>query len=312
MKFILYGNHSISYTSESHHALSLEALGHTVIRLQETTVTTEEVLRQSLDSDGLIWIHSHGFINQGNISMLSVLQTLKERNIPTMAYHLDLYMGLERWKEYEGGTYFKVQHFFTVDKLMAEWLNGNTETKGHYLPAGVLESETYVLDMQKKYDVVFVGSRGYHPEWPYRSKLIDWLRATYKDRFYHFGNDGLGVKRGRELNEVYAQSRVIVGDTLCPGFTYPWYFSDRVFETLGRGGFIIHPYIYGIENLFNINTELITYTYNNFRELKQKIDFFIENEDSRETIRKAGHERVLKEHTYRHRWSSIIKTIYDK
>ena len=310
MRFVLYGNFSVSYCSEQHHALSLEALGHKVIRLQETEITTNEVLEKSLQSNGLIWIHSHGFINKGTLSMERVLDTLREKNIPTIAYHLDLYMGIERWNDYKNSPYLnRLQHFFTVDKLMADWLNKNTTTKGHYLPAGVLHSETYLLDMPKKYDVVFTGSRGYHKEWSYRPKLIDWLRMTYADRFYHFGGDGLGVIRGHELNKLYAQSRIVIGDTLCPNFNYPYYFSDRLFEATGRGAFMIFPYIQGLEDYFR-SEELVTYKYNDFTGLKSTIDYYLENDEKREEIRKRGFERTKKDHTYLKRWEQIIKTIY--
>ena len=314
MRFVLYGNFSVSYCSEQHHALSLEALGHKVIRLQETEITTNEVLEKSLQSNGLIWIHSHGFINKGTLSMERVLDTLREKNIPTIAYHLDLYMGIERWNDYKNSPYLnRLQHFFTVDKLMADWLNKNTTTKGHYLPAGVLHSETYLLDMPKKYDVVFTGSRGYHKEWSYRPKLIDWLRMTYGDRFYHFGGDGLGVVRGHELNQLYAQSKVVIGDTLCPNFDYPWYSSDRLWDCLGRGGFLIYPEIYGLSNYFTNDKEVVYYKYGDFNGLKNKIDYYLDprNEYERETIRKAGHERCKKEGTYYHRWGEIIKTVYN-
>lgn len=310
MKFVLYGNFVVPYCSEVHHAKSLEALGHEIVRLQETEITTERVLSESIDSNGLIWIHSHGFQNKGVRSMASVLETLKKQNIQTIAYHLDLYMGLERFREYQKHDYFKIAHFFTVDKLMADWLNENTQTKGYYLPAGVLSEEVYSLNVPKIYDVIFVGSRGYHPEWPYRPELIDWLQNTYGARFAHFGGDGRGVVRGAELNKLYAQSKVVVGDTLCPGFDYPYYFSDRLFETIGRGGFIIFPYIKGIDQFFELGTELITYTYRDWPQLRAKIDHYLMHEDEREQIRQAGYARVATEHTYMNRWRQIIKILY--
>lgn len=309
MKIVLFGNFSVPYCSEVHHAISLEALGHQVIRLQETQITSDQVLSESLSADMLIWIHSHGFQVKGR-PMNDVLQILKNNNIPTVAYHLDLYMGLQRWQEYQTHDYFKVQHFFTVDRLMAEWLNEHTQTKGHYIPAGVLHEECYDLRLPKQYDVIFVGSRGYHQEWPYRPQLIDWLRNTYGERFHHFGNDGERVVRGLDLNRLYGQTKVVIGDTLCPNFNYPYYFSDRLFETIGRGGFLIYPYIKGIEDVFIRNSEIITYRYGDFVDLKKKIDHYVEDNEAREHIRQAGFDRVQSDHTYLKRWEQILNTIY--
>jgi hypothetical protein len=41
----------------------------------------------------------------------------------------------------------------------------------------------------------------------------------------------------------------------------------------------------------------------------QKIDYYIENNEERETIRFAGHERAKSEHTYKHRWATILKEL---
>lgn len=147
MRIVIYGNFSISYCSENHHAKSLEALGHEVIRLQEQVVTTDEVLLESLMSDVLVWIHTHGWINKGR-PMGEVLEILKRKNIITLAYHLDLYMPLkERWQQYVNDPYFNgLQHFFITDKLHADWFNENTEVKGHYIPAGVYHEECYIAE----------------------------------------------------------------------------------------------------------------------------------------------------------------------
>jgi hypothetical protein len=215
MKFILYGNLSVDYCSEVHHAKSIQALGHEVIGLQETVVPTEQVLAQSLQADALIWIHSHGFNNPGNISMIEVLRKLKQAKVKTLAYHLDLYMPLPRWEDYKNSEYLnELDYFFTVDALMADWLNTNTSCKGVFLPAGVLADECYMLDIPRIKDVVFTGSYYYHPEWSYRPQLIDWLRNTYGDRFTHHGSGGLPNLRGHELNKLYSSSKIVVGDTL--------------------------------------------------------------------------------------------------
>lgn len=327
MKIAFLGNFQVPFTSESHYAKTFEKLGHQVIRLQEPMVTTDRIYQVAMASDMFFWVHTHGWTLKGNRTMSEVLRKLDRHNIPTVAYHLDLYMGLRRWTEYEDHEYFKVKHFFTVDKLMADWLNEKTDTIGHYLPAGVFQDECYIAqkDARFEYDVVFVGSKKYHPEWQYRPQLVNWLEKTYGNRFAHFGNDGKHVVRGDELNRVYASAKVVVGDTLCPDFTYPFYWSDRVYETTGRGGFIIHPQITGIQDQFSTYDfkvddgmfwdaepapiELVTYKYGDMTMLKQRIDYFIKNDAEREQIRIAGHERTKRDHTYTQRLQTIIKTV---
>lgn len=311
MKIIFLGNFQVPFTSESHYAATLEKMGHQVTRVQEPMVTTDRIYQLANDADMFFWVHTHGWELKGFRSMSEVLRKLRGKGIPTVAYHLDLYMGLRRWNEYHDHDYFKVEHFFTVDRLMADWLNENTNTKGHYLPAGVFEAECYIADKDPRFehDVVFVGSKRYHPEWSYRPKLVQWLQDTYGDRFAHYGNDGRGVIRGDELNRLYASAKVVVGDTLCINFDYPEYWSDRIYETTGRGGMIIHPYIKGLETQFVDRKELLFYQYGDFADLKTKIDELIRDDKYRENIRMAGHERTKRDHTYTQRLQSIIDVV---
>lgn len=315
MKLVLYGNGEVSYCTEVAHAKSLQALGHDCEIIQENKVATDTALAGGLKSDCFIWIHSHGFKNPGRMPMEDVLDELKAAGIPTLAFHLDLYQPLPaRWAEYVNSPYMnRLQHFFTVDRLMADWLNANTETKGHYLPAGVLESECYASDQPSAHanDVIFVGSRRYHDLWPWRSQLIDWLQDTYGPRFTHVGGDGpTGTVRGDALNRVYANSKVAVGDSLCVGFNYPHYWSDRATECMGRSGFLIHPFIVGMQNYYRDHEHLRYFTFGDFDGLKTLIDYYLEHDEERELIRKQGHEHVKANHNYTRRWETILETVF--
>ena len=312
---VFLGNFEVPYSSENHHVKSLESLGHTVQKMQEKKASSEAILKAALDSDLFVWVHTHKWQTPGNMSMDEVLNRLKEANIPTMSYHLDLWMGIERQKDLEQDNFYKtIGHFFTVDKLMADWFNENTNVVGHFLTAGVYDKECYVhndynpYDFQ--YDVIFVGSKGYHHEYKYRPELIDFLRKTYGKRFLHVGGDGdTGTIRGDDLNKIYAKSKIAIGDSLNIGFNYPYYTSDRLFESTGRGGFTIYPRIKGLDDYFEDGNEIVFYEHGNLKDLKTKIDYYLLDGLSREKIRLAGHERTKNEHTYVHRWATIMKEL---
>lgn len=310
-QIVFLGNFNVDYSSESHHAKTLEKMGHKVIRLQEGVATSEDILSQARKSDLFVWVHTHGWNTPGRIKMDNVLKQLKIAGIPTMTYHLDLWFGLKRQKDLSKDPVYKdIQHFFTVDSKMAEWFNRKTQVKGHYLPAGVYEKEAYYKPSKKfEHEVIFVGSKKYHAEWKYRTQLIDWLETTYTKRFELWGKDGKGVVRGKNLNQLYSSTKIVVGDTLCPNFNYPNYWSDRVYETLGRGGFIIHPYVSGMEKEFTDREHLVFYEYKNFKQLKELIDYYLEHDDERESIRLAGHELVKNNYTYKNRWEHILKEL---
>ena len=306
-KIVFLGNFRVDYTSESHHAKTLESMGHKVTRLQETEARSDQILKTAIDSDLFIWIHTHGWNTPGKYEMGQVLRTLADYKIPTMTYHLDLWFGLQRQKDLNNHPVYKhIGHFFTVDKKMADWFNQKTKVKGHYLPAGVFDQECILKPADMQRDVLFVGSKQYHKEWQYRPTLVNWLGETYGTNFEHFGTGGKPAVRGLKLNKVYWTTKVVVGDTLCIDFKYPDYWSDRVYETIGRGGFIIHPYIKGMEREFEDKKHLVFYEYGNFKQLKELIDYYIEHDEEREAIRKAGHELVKAKYTYKNRWEYIL------
>lgn len=311
MRIAFYGNFGVDYTSESHHTKSLEDLGHDVVRLQEPRCTSAHIADIACQSDLFVWVHTHGWDTPG---MDEAIALIKRAGVPVITYHLDLYMPIGRWRQYENSPYMRaLDHFFTVDPRMADWLNDHTDVCGHFLPAGVYGRECYISDQPSEHanDVIFVGSKGYHPEWPWRRQLIDWLRSTYGSRFTHVGGDGdTGTLRGDGLNRCYANSKVAVGDTLCVGFNYPGYVSDRLFEASGRGGAQVFPRIVGVDEWFKDGEHLRFFNFGDFDDLKAKIDWMLEHDDEREGIRRAGHELVKSCGTYRHRWETILDTVF--
>lgn len=303
----MLGNKRSDHCSEVHYWKTLTKMGHEVIFLQESEVGVNEIMGNS-NVDCFFWIHTHSWVTPGIDQAISFL---KQKGVVTFGYHLDLYMGLQREPQiHEYVT--KLEHFFTVDKLMADFLNSNTNTKGYYLPAGVFEDECYLEEpdhVKYPHEIIFTGSKRYHPEWSYRPKLIDWLHRAYGSRFAHYGGGGLAGLRGHELNTLYASAKIAIGDTLCRNFDYPFYSSDRLFETSGRGGFLIYPKIKGLEFFYEDKKEVVYYDFNDFDQLKKLIDYYLENNTDREKIRLAGHYRTKEAHTYRHRLKVILDTL---
>lgn len=313
MRIAFIGNFDFSFCTESHHKLTFEKLGHTVIPFQENRTSVDEIMKEAVNCDMLYWTHTHSFKLDTWDNIERMLHQLKILRIPTVGFHLDLWLGLQREKDLHTDPYWQIEHFFTVDPQMAVWLNNNSfYTKGYYLPAGCLEEESYLGTPDKEkypHDIVFTGSMGYHFEYPYRPRLIKWLHDTYGERFAHYGGGGKQGLRGSELNNMYASAKIVIGDTLCKDFKYEGYFSDRAFEVPARGGFMIFPYIKGIEEMYELGKEIVPYEYENFGQLKFLIDYFLENDEDRERIRIAGHERAKKDHTYTNRIKSLIETL---
>ena len=82
MRVTFLGNWSVDYTSESHHAASLEELGVEVVRLQEPKAPWQQILTEAEKSDMFAWIKTHGWDTPG---IENVLSRLKELGIPVVS-----------------------------------------------------------------------------------------------------------------------------------------------------------------------------------------------------------------------------------
>lgn len=327
MRIAYVGNFTQSHCTEVHLAATLESLGHEVIRLQENELPPDTLSAMINSNPWDLFLFTRTW---GNLVTLDHLAQLRERKIPSASYHLDLYVGLAR-KYLHGGLnigevlqtdpFWRTDFVFTPDgdpeSAKVFELNG---VRHYYMKPGVFKSECYMADPQYtlKNDVLFVGGGnrlgepdGYgHPEWPYRDQLIDWLYRQYDVRFTKFGHPQETI-RNEALNQLYADTKVVVGDSVCIDFNHEHYWSDRVYETIGRGGFLIHPYIKGLEEEFTDGETIIFYNYGDFDMLKTKIDYYLEHDEERDRIRLAGHEFVKNHATYNERLTQMLDTVFD-
>jgi len=53
----------------------------------------------------------------------------------------------------------------------------------------------------------------------------------------------------------------------------------------------------------------VFYNHGDLADLKNKIDYYLQHDEERESIRLAGHDRTIDEHTYVHRWATILKEL---
>ncbi len=81
----------------------------------------------------------------------------------------------------------------------------------------------------------------------------------------------------------------------------------RTFETTGCGTFLLTNYTPGLEKIFDIGKEIVIY--NDLNDLDNKVKYYIENDEEREKIAKAGYERSKRDHTYFERSKFIIEVI---
>lgn len=303
-KNILYiGNFRPEHSTENDIRKSFEAIGWTVPQVQEDKMSdgiADMIISTARQYDFILFTRTW----QASDPLWRRILLGVKGICPTVSVHLDLYLGLERGKIVENrqDSFFLSDFVFSADGGHQERFK-EIGINHIFLPPAILKDSVYLGHKRPEYDhdVIFVGAYNYHPEWSYRPKLIDWLKETYGTRFKHYPEKGQSV-RGKDLNDLYASAKVVVGDSTGS----PNYWSDRVPETVGRAGFLIHPEVQGLELQYVPDKHLMTYPVGDFGELQATIEFGLADPAFRDQIRMAGQDHVLREHTYQNRVEFII------
>ncbi len=81
--------------------------------------------------------------------------------------------------------------------------------------------------------------------------------------------------------------------------------KGRVFEIVGSGGFLLTQNADNLYEYFVDGKEIAIF--NNKKELLEKINFYLQNEELRKEIALNGYLRALKEHTYEARFKELFK-----
>jgi spore maturation protein CgeB len=180
-----------------------------------------------------------------------------------------------------------VYHPQVVEPALNKSLDCTIAFIGSYYPArGALLQQLYGLDVR-------VGVWGY-----------DWANATEIKSFPD------GTWRGAGLLSLDA-AKVYNLAKICPNLHHSQTclggLNLRTFEIPAAGGFELVDHVNGIEDLFEIGREMITYrSPEHFREL---VDYYLASPEKRGAIAEQGRIRVLRDHTYEQRLLTMLDVL---
>ena len=230
-------------------------------------------------------------------------------------YHLDRWWGLNfpedrfprgRQNAVYSDPYFRwLDFWFTADPQLDRWKAAGVNAV--WTPPAVSTRWTFDVDpapAKYPFDVAFVGHvDGYHPEDQARRVMLDVLKQRYGRRFGLLGNTHPRIVP-EELNVVYASVPVIVGSSVFAGLDSYW--SDRIPETLGRGGFLIHPDT-DWQDTFIPGQHFETFRPGDWDGLCTLIDQCLEDSERRGRVAAQGAFHVRQEHTYTARLARLLE-----
>jgi hypothetical protein len=279
-------------------ARGLEANGATVDRISEKEFVTshyEEMINENGYDYALF-----AKLKIGAPQRKRVVEYAKEKGVFTTCLVPDLYWGLSREYRIRQDPIFQADLVLTPDGGERDWGKVNHQVFRQAIP----DEFCYIDEPGKQYahDVVFVGAL--NPEYPYRTQLVTNIQKRYKD-FMWYGNTNPDEVRGHSLNKVYASAGVIIGESVYA----PFYWSNRIYETLGRGGFCIHPNIPGLKDEYTPYEHFIPYHHGDFEGLFEIIDYYLKHPEKRKAIGLAAYEHTKKHHTQSVRCKQLLEVL---
>lgn len=313
----------VPYSTENEYLDAYERAGHRALGFQEGSHIVMRKLIDGIrrgDFDFVHWTRTKSLAdNVGNELQWEMLRTAGRCGVPVIGVHLDIWISLPREEQIVTDPYFR-----GVDLLMTadgghqnEWADFNVNHQ--WLLPAISERWLGLGTPRDEYrsKIAFVGNwRGqYHPEAEHRHQLVKWLGNIYGDDVQFWPKRGRHAIRGRELNDLYASVDVVVGDSyLSPGGRYS---SDRIPETAGRGGYLLHPYVEGVNleeaDPFYYLTD--PWEAGDWEMLRRKIDERLADAEPlpdseyEQSIRAVGVNEVSTRHTYTHRVAEIVDAV---
>jgi spore maturation protein CgeB len=249
----------------------------------------------------------------------NTLLRIKE-SVKTTAYFFD-----DPWRKKYADYWRKYFHYSTTPDYYA-WQKYLSEGKENivYSPFGFNEDIYRKMDLEKKYDVTFVGGFS-----PYRKWVIDSLKKKGIN-VEVFGRDWNSSWITQEdMVRIFNESRINLN--LSNSISYDLRFllkavpspkslkqllvlrknkeqlKGRHYEINGCGGFQLSYFIPGLNLSYEIDKEIAVYE--DIDNLPEEIKFFLSNNELRNKIADAGYMRSVKDHTAEEYISKLIEQI---
>jgi spore maturation protein CgeB len=142
-----------------------------------------------------------------------------------------------------------------------------------------------------------------------RKNMVDFLYSSYGSQFVVYGEGWKNIVPNSkslmfshyEEAMAYRSSKIAINYS---HFNYSRYSSDRLNRILGCGCFCLSHNYLNIEQDFIPGKHLDIF--NNLDELKQKIDYYLKDENLRKLIAKNGNKKIEQSYTYRNFADRII------
>lgn len=163
------------------------------------------------------------------------------------------------------------------------------------------------IEIMQKFNVCFIGHiqdtinfNGFT-----RTDALDRLFKEFPNFYYGSRHPAFPAKNlFEDAARKFSQSKIVFNISIKDDL------NMRIFETLSTGSFLLTNWLPTLGDLFEDGKHLVTYK--TLDEMVEKAKYYLEHDDEREAIAKAGHEEFMAKHTYRHRVEKIFEIVDGK
>jgi len=208
-------------------------------------------------------------------------------------------------KDYRFKKAEKFDYVFFNQKDAVEEYNKTHDNKAIWLPHAAEPLAYPNISIIKKYDVGFVGHVQETPNYNGITRL-DALDRLFKEfpNFYHGSrHPGFPDKNlFEDAAKKFSMSKIVFNISIKDDI------NMRCFETMSTGSFLLTNWIPTLGELFEDGKHLVTYK--TLDEMVEKAKYYLEHDEEREKIAKAGYDEFISKHTYKHRVEKVHDMIW--
>ena len=169
-----------------------------------------------------------------------------------------------------------------------------------FWPEGANPDFHCVYDIPFEYDVTFVGQK-----YGYRPVFIDYLRRKgIKIATFGPGWDN-GELSAEGMVKLYNKSRINLGFGWISDSRKAQCLKGRDFEVPMSGGLYLTTYNPELECCYEIGKEIVCYR--DEQDCVNKIKYLLDHPEEAESIRQAGRQRALREHSWKSRFEYVFR-----
>lgn len=300
--FLYYGEFSSFTDTERLIAFALDRSGHFVVSYQRDP--------DRFDRDALL-----ARLTRDNVKVLLLTKTpeIKQEDILYIKSHWN---GLVVWWTFDWMLHPEVAQWYVPLAQVSDicfqtdgWgeateyrklrinrveLHQAADPQFHYIPTSVTKHQVELFG----YDVIFCGSL-------YTDRRVALAKELERYRFLRVGPPGEEVW-GKEFTAMCYLGKIIIGDNYTNDLAGYW--SNRVYMTLGCGGFYLQAYVPGLEMEFKNHEHMVWFR--SFDEMHELIEYYLPREAERRRIALNGHALVYEKHLYEHRIAALTQHLH--